>query len=287
MPAKLQIQSSAKVTTPYVRCIIFGPPDQGKSMCGVTAPNPVWMLTEPTCAGSLSRDNIVGAYGMPQPEDIGAWLTETRKLKGKELAEAIQNFSDADLKEMTGITYDMPRLDITDFEHLAQALEILKSGAYETAIIDSGTLLSRLLLEHFKAKGGKGGSALRDPRQAYKKAADQTLDFIRDLFKLPMHFVITAHAAERTINKGTEDEPLWTRYLVPAFEGNVLGREIPHMIREIWQAKRLGKNDDGSPRFGLRTRKENPDDYERTLCVRLDDIEPPDLTAIFNKILGK
>lgn len=249
----LEIVSSARVTSPWVRCLIFGLPDQGKSMCGVTAPNPVWLNTEPTCSGSLSVDIIEGAFGKGTP----------------------------------GITYDMPRLDIQDFAHLKEALTIIKAEGFETAVIDSGTRLSSLLLDHFKTKGGKGGTPLRDPRQAYGRAAEQTMEFFVDLFKLPMHIVITAHAAEKAVNKGSEAEPVWVPYLVPSFEGKVLGREIPHMIREIYRAKRVGLDDQGKPKFMLQTRKETEDGYERTLCTRLENEESPNLTNLFNKILGK
>lgn len=254
----LEIVSSARVTSPYVRCLIFGLPDQGKSMCGVTAPNPVWLNTEPTCSGSLSVDIIEGAFGKGTP----------------------------------GITYDMPRIDVQDFAHLKEALALIKENGFETAVIDSGTRLSSLLLEHFKTKGGKPGkdgkpTPLKDPRQAYGRAAEQTMEFFVDMFKLPMHIVITAHAAERMANKGTTDEPAWVPYLVPSFEGKVLGREIPHMIREIYRAKRTGLDDKGKPRFVLQTRKETEDGYERTLCTRLEDEESPNLTNLFNKILGK
>lgn len=253
MPTKLEIVSSARVSTPWLRLLLFGLPDQGKSMCGVTAPNPVWLNTEPTCSGSLSVDNIEGAFGKNTP----------------------------------GITYDMPRIDIQDFAHLEEAIALIKANGFETAIIDSGTRLSSLLLDHFKTRGGKGGTPLKDPRMAYGRAAEKTMEFFVDLFKLPMHIVITAHAAEKLSNKGTTDEPVWVPYLVPSFEGKVLGREIPHMIREIYRAKRVGLDDKGKPKFVLQTRKETEDGYERTLCTRLLDEESPNLTVLFNKILGK
>jgi hypothetical protein len=287
MPAKLTIQSSARPVASWQRILIFGLPDQGKSMSLVTAPDPVWLLTEPTCAGSLSRDNIAAAFGEPNDAEITEWLkANDPKIKPDAIKQAFTANREQTLKSMTGITYDMPRLDIEEFSQLKDAIEILKTGKWKTACIDSGTLLSRMLLEHFKRSGGKGGTPLRDPRQAYKKAADETLDFIRDIFKLPMHIVITAHGKELSSNKGTADEPLWVPYLLPAFEGNVLGREIPHMIREIYRARRMGTKDDGSPRFVLQTRKETEDGYERTLCPRLNDFEEPDLTALFNKILN-
>lgn len=285
MPAKLLIQSSAKISVPFVRALIFGIPDQGKSMALVTAPKPIWLLTEPTCAGSLSEENIVAALGKPTPAEITEYVKKTNPgISADALKKAVADPST--VTEMTGITYDMPRLSIEDFTHLKEAIEILKSGQWQTVCIDSGTMLSKLLLEHFKARGGKGGTALKDPRQAYKKAADESLAFIDEIFKLPMHIVITAHAAERMSNKGTVDEPVWVPYRVPSFEGNVLGREIPHKIREIWQAQRCGTHDDGKAKFILRTRKQTEDGYERTLCPRLADEEAPDLSAIFAKILN-
>lgn len=288
MATPLVIKSSARPDAKYIRAIIFGGPNKGKSLALCTADKPVCLLTELTCAGSFARDVIEGAFGVPKDEDIANWLkSKNAKITPEEIKKALTVDRDVTLKLMTGITYDMPTLNIEDFTHLAQAIEILKTGQFDTAMIDSGSMLSRLLLEHFKAHGGKGGKPLADPRQAYKKAADSTLDFIRDLFKLPIHIFITAHAAERSINKGTEDEPIWIKYYVPAFEGNVLGREIPHMIREIWSAQIEGKYDNGRPKHVLRTRKKETDDYERTLCPRFLDEEPVDLAVMTRKWLNK
>jgi len=130
--------------------------------------------------------------------------------------------------------------------------------------------------------------ALAVSTQAFGKTGGDILDFVRSLLPLPMHFVFIGHGKQYQINRGTEDEPLMVSVASPIFEGKKILNELPFLISHIFSARNTGRRtDQGKPVFALRTRKKEPEDYERTLCLRLNEDEEPNLTNIFNKILGK
>jgi len=290
LAAPLVIQSAARIVSPYVRLFVYGGENTGKTLMGVTAPGPViWLLTEEMREESLRRDIIESIYPPPSEEAILVWMSKQDPAsKPEELKKILAENRDDILKEMTGITYEMPMLKLTHPDHLKDAVELLKSGAYQTAIVDSLSNLSKIVLDYTKLYGSKSGGPMRHGMQAFGKTGGDILDFVRSLLPLPMHFVFIGHGKQYQINRGTEDEPLMVSVASPIFEGKKILNELPFLISHIFSARNTGRRTDkGKPVFALRTRKKEPEDYERTLCLRLNEDEEPNLTNIFNKILGK
>lgn len=274
----IEIKSSARVTSPWSKVILFGPPNSGKTMSLVTAPKPVWLLTEATCDASLQLANIEAVHGSkPTQKDIVEWLKEDEpKLKGDALTSRVKEI-EVDLSIMTGITYDVPRLDAFNSALIGEAITFLESPAaasFQTVFVDSGSVFSKIILDAYLEKN-------KDPRRAYGQAAKEALAYIQRLFKLPKHIVFSAHAANNPINMGTKDEPVLIDRWQPSFEGNVLKREIPHMVRDIYRACQ-GLDDAGNPRYYFQTKAENSNGCERTLCVKLPAQAEPNWTEIFS-----
>lgn len=242
-----------------------------------TAPKPILLLTEPTGADSLTTRNIETVFGRPSKEDITAWLKAEKKLKGKELEAAIND--PATETEMTGIVYDVPRLDVFTPATFKESLDFLKGPEgrkFDTAIVDSASQLSKMRLDHHLP-------SQKDPRRAYKKAATEVLSDFDALLNLPMNVVFLVHAWEKQVNMGSKDEPTWVSFWHPSFEGNELKREITHKIGEIYQADtEIG--DDGKPKYFLRTAAETVYGAERSRCAILQAKEEPNLTDIFGKL---
>ncbi len=283
---RLEIKSSAIAHDPYVKVMLFGAPDQGKSMIGCTAPNPVWALFEETRRDSLTRDLVEAAFPVPDDDAIKAWLQTAKGLKGKALEEAFNNFGDVELTAMTGITYDMPRLELFNPGDVEGLIETLNALPHETVILDTASVLSKMLLDHFAATGGKNGGPMLNKMQAYDRAAKKVMEVFRGLYKMKKHVVFVTRGKLFGVNKGSKEEPLFIQFLQPEFQGKDLCRNIPHDISNIFQSlSRIGKT--GKREFFLRTRKETVDEWERTSSPHLADEEPANLTALFNKILKK
>lgn len=291
----LKIQSSARIASEYVHTILFGEQEVGKTMTIPTAPKPLWLLTEPTRKESLTVENIVKVYDRPSKEDIAEWVKSHKKLKGKELEAAV---ADPETEiEMTGITYDVPRIDIPDYQSFTQAVDFLKGPEgkkFQTVFVDSASAANKIVLEHYQNQKTKSGNKA-DGRRAYGQTADEVYTWFEDLIRLPNNTVFICHASEFQHNIGTREEPIWQRELFPTFHGNKLKREAHHLAPNIFQVIKgrrlpdgsmLYKEDDGSSIRTLKIRPDTPQGVERTLCPRLLDQEPTNLTALFNKIKG-
>lgn len=289
----LQIKSSARVHSPYARVILFGEQDVGKTMTIPTAPGPGWFLTEPTRLESLTSAIIEKVFGRPTKEELTAWLKEEKKLKGKDLEAALKD--PASEVEMTGITYDVPRVEIFDYPALKQAVEFIKSPAanhIQTVFIDSASAANKMVLEHYQNQKTKAGNK-PDGRRVYGQMGDEVYKWFEDLIEIPKHLVLICHASEFQHNIGTAEEPVWQRELFPTFHGNKLKREAHHLFSNIFQVikgrknaagQMIYKDDAGNSIRTLKTQPDTPQGVERTLCHRLEPQEPTNLTELFAKL---
>lgn len=283
----LKIQSSKHAKSDHAIIALFGEQNRGKTMTIPTAPRPLWLLTEPTSVQSLTIENIEKVYGKPPTkEDVAAAIKESdpnikKAALDKEVAEAM-----ADLPAYTGITYDVPRLDVSTYPALREALDFVKgpeAKAFDTIILDSASAANWMVNEfHLNKKTLKGN--MPDGRLASKKAQEETYQFFCDLITIPKHWVFLFQAEDQITETGSGEEKILHRDLVPLLYGMKLKRNFKHLFRNMFQIKDGGKDDEGNPRRYFQTAPTTPYGVERTICPRIAEQEPTNLADIFAKL---
>lgn len=283
----LQIQSSARIKTPYARVLVFGDQQMGKTMLIPSAPRPLWLLTEGTRQESLTTELIESVYGRPTKAELTDWLKSEKKLKGKELEAAIADPESE--REMTGITYDVPVINLSSVEQIMETVDFLKSPAaakFETVAMDSATVVSEMMMGYHTTKKTASGK-IPDNRLAVHKAFKESYQFFKDLMNLPKHLLFICHSEEFSYNIGSAEEPVWQKEFMPMLHGTKLKREAKYLFSNMFQTKREGKDDSGKPYHFLQIRPTSSYGVERTLCTRLKDREPTNLADLFDKLTGK
>lgn len=283
----LKIQSSKHAKSDYAILAIFGEQNRGKTMCIPTAPRPLWLLTEPTSVQSLTIENIEKVYGKPpSKEEVTAAIKESdpnikKAALDKEVAEAM-----ADLPAYTGVTYDVPRLDVSTYPALREAVEFVKSPegkAFDTIILDSASAANWMVQEYHLSKKTKAGNQV-DGRLASKKAQEETYQYFCDLITIPKHWVFLFQAEDQITETGSGDDKILHRDLVPLLYGMKLKRNFKHLFRNMFQIKDGGKDDAGNPVRYFQTAPTTPYGVERTICPRIAEQEPTNLADIFAKL---
>ncbi len=285
----LQITSSARVKSEFVILAVFGEQNRGKSMLIPTAPKPLWLLTEATSVQSLTSENIEKVYGKPPTkEEIAAAIKEAEPSIKKDKLDKEVAAAMADLPGFTGITWDVPKVDVFSYAALKEAVDFVKSPAgkpYETIILDSASAANYMVQEFHLSKKTKAGNQV-DGRLASKKAQDETYQFFCDLIAIPKNWVFLFQAEDQFTEIGTGDDKIVQRDLVPLLYGNKLKRNFKHLFRNMFQIKDGGKDDAGIPRRYLQTAAETVYGVERCISPRIAPQEPTNLTDIFDKLKG-
>ncbi len=144
-------------------------------------------------------------------------------------------------------------------------------NAFQTLCLDSVSEIADTILNTEK----KGRN---DPRQAYGEMADRIVEEFRLFRNLPKHVVFTAQMG--SYQDGLTGGMKWG----PFFPGRQLDQKVPYLYDEMFQLL-IGKNTDGTTYRVLRTQPDNQ--YEaKDRSGSLDPWEYPDLTHVFNKIMG-
>lgn len=283
----LKIQSSCHVKSDHVILAVFGEQNRGKSMLIPTAPRPLWLLTEPTSIQSLTAENIEKVYGKPPTkEEVVAAIKESEPNIKKDKLEKEVAAAMADLPGFTGITYDVPRLDVFSYPLLAEALKFVQSPEakdFDTIILDSASAANLMVQDYqLGKKTGKGNPV--DGRMASKKAQEETYQFFCNLIGIPKHWVFLFQAEDQITEIGTGEEKILQKDLVPLLYGNKLKRNFKHLFRNMFQIKDGGKDDAGIPRRYLQTAPTTPYGVERCISPRIAEQEPTNLADIFAKL---
>jgi len=173
------------------------------------------------------------------------------------------------------ITYDIPVMKIATFTDLQQALAVCKTNqvdAFQTIGLDSITEMAEQCLANAKA-------TVKDPRQAYGELIEQMVDIVKQFRDLPNKniVVIAKQAAVDVGNNATK--------MMPSMPGSKLGQMLPYYFDEVF-CLRMAKDVNGNDTRYVQTQ---PDfQYEaKDRSGSLDINEIPNLTHIFNKILGE
>lgn len=286
----IEIKSSKRVESPYLKAILFGEQQKGKSVTIPTAPKPLWLLTEDTSAPSLGEEIIERVYGpAPTEAEITAFVKQQEPaIKKADLEKTVKELLE-DTSQVDGITRDVPTMNVFSYPQLQEAADFLKTpaaSAYETIFVDSASAANKMILEFYSNKKTAAGKKMHG-QLASKQAQDETYNWFKQLMALPKHIVLIFQAEESTINLGTEEDPVWHTELVPMFHGKKLKREMYHLVREIYQMRVLGKNDQGKPNHIIQVRPATLKGVERTLNPRLKDQEEANWSEILSKLTGK
>jgi len=168
---------------------------------------------------------------------------------------------------------ELPYIEVNTLQDVGDAFEYLKdNNEYDTIIIDSLSEIAEVLLNQFK-------KTAKDKRQAYGQIADSLSSMIRNFRDLPgKNVVFTAKLRTR------EDEDAGTIEYMPSLPGRVLPESLPYFTDLVLciQVKRRAKKEISM----IQTFSDH-----QYVCKdrsgKLDPFEEPNLTAIFNKIVGK
>lgn len=170
---------------------------------------------------------------------------------------------------------DIPVLEIKSIRDLQDAHKFLLTqkarDKVRTVCLDSLTEISEKILQHEKANN-------KDGRKAFGETIDKTLELIRDFRDLSGYHVYMSAKMEMV-----KDELEGGMKYNVAMPGSKLGPQIPYFFDEVFYLGR-GESEGKKYRF-LRT--DSDDRYAaKDRSGTLDEIEKPDLSYIFNKILG-
>lgn len=171
---------------------------------------------------------------------------------------------------------NLPVIEIKTLEDLQDAYqwatESEEAKSFETICLDSLSEIAEVVLNNAKRTS-------KDPRQAYGELIERMGTTVRSFRDLSGKHVYMSAKQE-----GIKDDTVGTTTYGPSMPGSKLGGQLPYMFDEVLRLT-VGRTPDGQEYRYLQTRP----DFQSEAKDRsgaLDAMEPPDLTAIINKILN-
>lgn len=163
--------------------------------------------------------------------------------------------------------YSAERID----EFLKWLFESKEANNFDTVCIDSVSQMAEIYLT-------KELNRNKDGRKAYGELSRTMMDILNKLYYLPNKNIYL-------IGKQTTSEEGGINKRKPYFPGQDLNVKVPHLFDEILH---IGLNNiPGQPKPIMAIRsQETFDIVARDRSGKLAELEPPDLTYIFNKIMG-
>lgn len=172
--------------------------------------------------------------------------------------------------------FAIPMIHITRVEDLTEAYEWLTRSKdaqqFQTIYIDSISEIGEVVLANARRQ-------VKDPRQAYGELIDKMLTTLKAYRDLPNKHVVMSAKQEPT-----KDELTGIVTYGPSMPGNKLGPQLPYLFDEVFRLG-INKTPQGEQFRFIQTAPDLQYDA-KDRSGALDPIEPPDLTHIFNKILG-
>ena len=172
---------------------------------------------------------------------------------------------------------DIPVIEVKSLSDVQDAYEFVteskEAEQFETICLDSITDVAEVMLNQYKKED-------KDPRKSYGRLADDMTYLIRS-FRDIENFNVYFSAKMIRI----EDEYTGISTFRPGMPGKALVNGLPFFFDEVLALK-IGEGEDKSTFRYLQTES----DLQYTAKDRsgkLDNIERPDLTYIFDKVLGK
>jgi hypothetical protein len=174
---------------------------------------------------------------------------------------------------------NIPVLLIENHTDLQEAYDIVtgkKGSKFETVVVDSISDIAETILDHFKKNPVDGNT---HPQAAYGSMADTLAPLIkkfRDITDKHVYFIAKS--------KMIEDQYTNVSMFSPSLPGKVLPGNISYEFDYVF-AMRIGETEKGKKYRFLQTQADIQ--WIAKGVESLNTIEKPDLTHIFNKILGK
>lgn len=172
---------------------------------------------------------------------------------------------------------NIPVIEVQTLDDVKEAYEFITESKdaeqFETICLDSITEIGEVMLSQYKKED-------KDPRKSYGALADHMAQLIRTFRDLEGRHVYFSAKMVRI-----EDEYTGISTFRPMMPGKTLVNGLPFFFDEV-MALRIGEADDGTKYRYLQTEP----DMQYTAKDRsgaLDMIERPDLTHLFDKILGR
>lgn len=180
---------------------------------------------------------------------------------------------DAERGTLSIADQDLDLIEISTFDDLEEAYDFLctkkAKKKYDTCVIDSGSEVAEYVLADLK-------KSMKDGRQAYMALGERALEIFRMFRDLDMHVVFICKAKIST-SDGVEMNRA-------SFPGQALVEKVPYLFDELLALRIMQDDDeDGGYRYLQTQPSFNWDAKDRS--GTLDDMEEPDLTKIFKKIL--
>jgi hypothetical protein len=243
----IKLTSTAEAAKAHgVKTLVYGDAGVGKTLLTSTAPAPVLISAESGLL-SLRQSNIEKVHGAEAPT----------------------------------VSYNIPVIEIRNIEDLMEAYtwatESAECAQFETIALDSISEIAEVVLSNAKAQ-------CKDPRQAYGELIEKmttTVKAFRDLSGKHVYM-----AAKMEMQK---DEASGISLYGPSCPGAKLAQQLPFLFDEVFQLG-VGKTapTDGSAPVSYRYLRTQPDLQfkAKDRSGALEEIEKPDLTHVFNKILS-
>lgn len=177
-----------------------------------------------------------------------------------------------------GITYDIPVMPITTLQDLVEIFSWLSNPAnkarehFSTICLDSISEIAEKVLANAKLQ-------VKDPRQAYGELVEKMMETVKK-FRDIMGFNVYMSAKMEPM----KDEMTGITRYWPMMPGKQLGPQLPYLFDEVF---RLGVNK--TPQGQKYRFLQTDQDLQYIAKDRsglLEELEPANLTHVFNKILG-
>ncbi|MEK7112816.1 MAG: hypothetical protein AAB875_05880, partial [Patescibacteria group bacterium] len=118
----------------------------------------------------------------------------------------------------------------------------------------------------------------KDGRKAYGEMSRRVMEYVNGLYYLPQKHIYLI-GKQATIDEGG------TMRKRPYFPGQDLNVKVPHMYDEILHIALTGIAGQPKPVIAIRT-AETFDIMARDRSGKLNELEPPDLSALFTKAMS-
>lgn len=167
---------------------------------------------------------------------------------------------------------DLPVIRINDFDDLEETYNFLsgkKGRKFDTVVIDSASEVAEFVLADLKREA-------KDARQAYMALGERAIELFRAFRDLDKHVVYICKA------KAIDDDGV--QIYKPSFPGTALIEKVPYLVDEMF-ALRIADEEEGGYRYVQTQPSFSWDSKDRS--GKLEDMEEPNLSKIFRKILKK
>lgn len=180
----------------------------------------------------------------------------------------------ANQQKVFGKFVDVPVIQATTLADFEEAFRLVATDArfksFETIVLDSISEIAEKILIGCKESN-------RDGRAAYGEMQDQVLDLIRRFRDLPgKHVVLLAKLESGFV------EAEGANLLIPSMPGKQLTKDLPYFFDEVLALHQI-KNPDGRKFRTLRAQSDLVY-FSKDRSGSLDELNPPDISAIINKI---